>query len=355
MSRYNNPYLQTPSRQLKKSSLNLDHVPHLGMSKKLHSTRRWKAYLRRRQNAEMVKAQGRRKRPKKASPQRRMPRGRTFVSLPVPSTFSLVKNPEEVVALLREFEMYTRKHHISLDLSQVTTLTADAIATLIAGIQKADAYVRGNQPDDPTCREILLHSGFFHHVRSMQPLPPASTGLIRRRESKKVEPRIAQELIHFGTGAVCGTSERRPASYRTLIESMNNTHNHAAKESAPKETWWATVSIDKRRHRICYTFLDTGVGIFRSVRISPLRRVYRALGMTSDARILRDILEGRVESSTRIPHRGKGLPSIYRLLQNGRIESLVIVANGVYADVGKGEYKMLSTEFPGTLLYWETV
>ena len=151
-----------------------------------------------------------------------------------------------------------------------------------------------------------------------------------------------------------GTEGKCTAAYRVLIESMLNTHNHAAKPEANLETWWATVYADKARKRVCFTFVDTGVGIFKSVRLGTLRTLYRAFGVKTDADILRDMLHGKVESSTRIPYRGKGLPAIYNLSQLGRIKSLVIIANEVYANVSAGEYRMLPVAFRGTLLYWET-
>jgi hypothetical protein len=69
---------------------------------------------------------------------------------------------------------------------------------------------------------------------------------------------------------------------------------------------------------------------------------------------LRDILEGKIESRTGIPYRGKGLPAIYKAFLSGRISKLVIIANDVYANVADGDYRKMGTELGGTLLYWET-
>ena len=41
-------------------------------------------------------------------------------------------------------------------------------------------------------------------------------------------------------------------------------------------------------------------------------------------------------------------------MQAGRIKSLIIVANDVYADVANDDFRVLKTQFPGTLLYWES-
>jgi hypothetical protein len=84
-----------------------------------------------------------------------------------------------------------------------------------------------------------------------------------------------------------------------------------------------------------------------------LRTLYRFLGIRSDAYILREMLLGKVESSTGISYRGKGLPAVYRLSQLGKIQRLTIIANDVYANVSAGQYRILRIAFRGTLLYWE--
>ena len=111
--------------------------------------------------------------------------------------------------------------------------------------------------------------------------------------------------------------------------------------------------METPRGKGCYTFLDTGVGIFRSVRLGTIRNVYKTLGFEDDSGILKDILEGKIESRTGKHYRGKGLPAIYEKSQSGSIRSLVIIANDVYANVEKGEYRMIRNSFQGTLLYWE--
>ncbi len=169
-----------------------------------------------------------------------------------------------------------------------------------------------------------------------------------------MEPRTSRDLIHHGRRAIHGEARRCSAAYRTLIESINNTHNHAAGDGAAEETWWATVYADPERGRVCFTFVDTGVGIFRSVNIGVWRRIYKGLGLRDDADILRDILLGNVASRTGKPFRGKGLPAIYALSKSGEIKSLVIIANDVYGNVDRGEFRVMRTSFRGTLLYWET-
>jgi hypothetical protein len=268
--------------------------------------------------------------------------------------FSLVRNPEEAIAFLREARFMGERYHLTFDLRGITTMTSDAVAALVATIRAMpQTAVRGNLPSDAAVTEMLIQSGFFDFANSLNPLPTCTRGKIFQRQSKKVEPTVARDLIHIGTEAIHGVARTNFSTYRVLIESMSNTHNHAAKAYTGIQTWWATVYADHQSGRVCYTFLDTGVGIFRSLKLGQFRRVFRLAGLTDNVSILKDVLQGNVESRTGVRYRGKGLPAIYRRAQSGGIHSLTIITNDVHANIGTGEYKLLPTEFPGTLLYWE--
>jgi hypothetical protein len=328
------------------------------MSKKLYSSQRWKRRIKVRQEAQDRAARRRNERRRGRQKNRVITPAerRALHSVAAPEKFSIVDNPEEAIAFLSNLRFYAEKHNLDLDLSGVTYLTADAIAALVGTLvplQKVPVFIQGNLPRDQPAQDILVSSGFFEHFRPVQPLPKVSRGQILQEKSKKVQPDIARDLIHFGIKSLTGMPKRCNAAYRILIESMLNTHNHAAKYEAKRETWWATVYADSARNRVCFTFVDTGVGIFKSVRLSTLRTLYRFLGIRSDAYILREMLLGKVESSTGISYRGKGLPAVYRLSQLGKIQRLTIIANDVYANVSAGQYRILRIAFRGTLLYWE--
>lgn len=333
------------------------------MSKKLLSEKKWKEYLRIRQQAEQRNTARRRRGPRfsgtRAQKQEARNR-RRFQIVRAPSVFSIVNNPNDAMQFFTNLELYSSRYNIELDLSNVQTLTTDAIAALIATIERLDADMRGNLPYDPDAQRMLLESGFFDYVSSVQGLPSTPRGSIEQRKNTNVAPMTAKNLVHFGTKGIFGTSKRNTASYSTLIECMANTRGHAAGRNNPNragrrppETWWATVYADGGRKKICFTFVDTGVGIFRSVRIGVVRKIYDFFGGKDDTDILRDMLDGKVPSSTTLSFRGKGLPYMNRLARENRISSLVIVANDVYANVSSHNFTKLGNPFHGTLVYWE--
>jgi hypothetical protein len=334
------------------------------MSKKLYSTQKWKDYIRTRQEAEQRNARRRKTGSKFTGTvaQKQEARSRRqFQTVEAPSVFSIVNNPDEAMRFFINLELYSSRYNINLDLSKVETLTTDAIAALIATIRRLDVGMRGNLPGNADAQRMLLESGFFDYVSKTQELPKVKRGSIEQQKSKMVEPVVAAELVHFGTKGIFGSSQKCTAAYSTLIECMANTRNHASGRSdkktpekrKPPETWWATVYADAGRGKVCFTFVDTGVGIFRSVRLGMVRKIYNLFGGKNDADILRDMLEGKVPSSTSLSFRGKGLPYMNRLALQKRLCSLVIVANDVYANVSSGQFEMLGVQFHGTLVYWE--
>ncbi len=322
--------------------------------RKLITQRRWKDHLRRRQTSELYRRA--RVKPTYRAPKRKQ----GYRNLRVPTEFSFIHNVEAMNEFLQTLRFYAKTSHIALDLEEVIKITPEAIAALVATISPSsmpNTNIRGNLPLDPDAKRILLESGFFDHVRSTTELPKGRIGKIKERRSKRVEATTAWELIERGTAQAFGVGKRSPstrAAYTTLIELMGNTHNHAAKQGEETKTWWATAYGDLARRRVCYSFLDTGVGIFRSVNLHWVRKAFRRLGLGDNSKVLLEILEGRVESRTGLPYRGKGLPTIYKKSRSGNIKSLFIISNDVYADVSNNDYRTVNVPFPGTLLYWES-
>ena len=332
----------------------------LSMSKKLYSTQKWKNYLKSRQRYQLRRTRERGRRRREVIPLTRTRfRHLPFATLAVPSSFSIIQNPNETIAFLREFRYVAQRNNLTLDLAATTCITIDAITVLIAEILRLGGtrLVNGSLPRNESCRDLLIQSGFFDHVRSRNPLPPGKKGKISPRKSNQVEGDTAKELIRIGSEAAFGSPRKCRGAYSALVECMSNTHNHATgkREAHGAETWYLTVYGDALDGSVRYTFLDTGVGIFRSVRLNNLKKAYNRFFKGEDHRhILKDILEGKVASRTGLPFRGKGLPGIYKSFLAGRIKSLIIISNDVYANVASGDYRILGTQFPGTLVYWES-
>jgi hypothetical protein len=345
--------------------------------KKLYSEARWKAFSRKKQERELKRRMSRSGRVKYRTVQviatpkaERTPLTpyRKYTTIEAPRNFSFVNNTEEVIEFFDKMhDLFRNKKSVELDTSKCTSLTADTMTILISRLKDRSFTMgrsyRGNEPDDPKLRFIFAHSGFYDHVHAPRRRDKAQNfGSIERKKSKIVESPTAKALIHFATTTLFGQRRKLGGVYRVLVESMHNTVDHAhgrdisEKRVIPekyKEVWWATVYTDTTEKKAKFTFVDNGVGIFKSKNVSILKSIVQSLSLKTDAEILLEMLRGEHTSRTGLPYRGKGLPGIYRAFQEGRLENLIVITNNVYANVGRGEFRMMNRSFDGTFLHWE--
>lgn len=279
-----------------------------------------------------------------------------YFRLDVPQDFSFVNNTEVMIDFLNHLVDLNKKgKSISFDFRGVKSLTPDAIAVFLNQIndEKIVVNIRGNNPEDAEAKRIFLTSGFIHHIQYYNgERPKKDLGMIRKRDSKTVEAPTARDLITFAMETLTGRREYLPGIQRVFVECMSNTINHASK-TTHRKSWWSTVFCDTTRHKAYFTFLDYGVGIFKSVRIRPLLKMATVAGFKNHTDILWGLLEGDIGSRTGLSYRGKGLPAIRTVMKRGQIDTLLIVANDVYANVGEAASRIISPSFNGTLVHWE--
>jgi hypothetical protein len=134
---------------------------------------------------------------------------------------------------------------------------------------------------------------------------------------------------------------------------MLNTLNHAAVLGRPREPWWASVYVNSDIGRACFTFIDLGVGIFESHQLTLALNLKHAFRLLTRGELLKRIFCGEVQSTTREPGRGNGLPGMYEHCKARRIRNLTVIANNAIGNAETETYDVISGEFPGTLLYWE--
>ena len=335
--------------------------------KKLFVSRKWKNYLAARQKSQ-AKANARFSSQRKRRSRERYKRvkRREFKQtgrVEAPSVFSFISNPDGMIGFIDEVQVVSMSRNVFVDLTEVTEMTPDAVAGLLAMIQHCrivGSRISGNAPTAAKPREMLNNSGFRSHVRSAPGFTSVpSKGRIgkfaksRETTSDRFNQDLALELIHFATLQLTGTAQHHWPSYSALGEAMLNTLNHASKKGEPKEPWWASVYYDEERKRACFTFLDLGVGIFKSHTLTTNLKFRSLVGLLNAAQLLEKLLKGEIPSSTRIQGRGNGLPEMYESCKTGRIRTLRVIANQAYGDAEADRYAVLSSPFEGTLLYWE--
>jgi hypothetical protein len=278
-----------------------------------------------------------------------------FESLKAPSNFSFVENTVAVLSYLENIQKHIKhRKPVLINLKEITNLTNDAIVLLLALVKNPTITkgvpIKGNYPRDEELKKIFQESGVFKaNDNDDEP-----KNYILTRQNKKAEGGMANELIKRATSIVFGQEARCPGVYRALMESMANTCYHAKPQQIGHETWWLTVYHDRKENKVSFAFIDLGVGIFKSSNISGFREKLSTLfGIKDNRDVLKEIISGRKMSSTKIPYRGKGLPTIYKGLERNYYSNLKLISNDVKADLSANKYEKLTKEFSGTFLYWE--
>jgi hypothetical protein len=324
--------------------------------KRLRTTAKYKRLMRIRHLRSLYTV--RRKKQLQAQPHKRV---LPLVHVAAPETFSMKDNPEDTIRFLTSVASVGGNKRVFVDLARTTVITSDASAVLAATIEseRCQAKVFGNWPHAKAARQLLLDSGFRQRVRTDLPPGDDEKGTIVGRKvyldriHTAVVPEPARQLVEFAKDKLGRESEDKP-SYGILIDVMSNTFTHASAVMEGQVSWWATVYCDTERGKACYCFVDLGVGIFKSKSFQQRVRYVLRTGLSAKAERMRALLHRQIPSRTGLPYRGKGLPWIYESGLAGRIESLAIIANDIYARPLQDEYRALSRPFHGTFLYWET-
>lgn len=278
--------------------------------------------------------------------------------LVAPENFSFINNTEVLIKFFNDMEkLFKKGHDVFIDFSGIKLLTPDSLAVLVSKIKdenfNRNMNVGGNEPEDEQLKEQFVRSGFYNVVVPQSKSKEPATGSFRQKRSKKVEPETSDDLINFVTKKLYGKYRKSGGVTNALLESMSNTRGHAAGTGGGHERWWATAHCDTKAKKAYYSFVDNGVGIFRSKKPHILASALKLLGIKTNAELLEKMLHRQIPSRTKIPYRGRGVPSIYNSLIRGDIGNLIIVTNDVYAKVQQSEYRRLTRPFSGTFLYWE--
>lgn len=297
-------------------------------------------------------------------------RYRDYYHVKAPLILSLVNNHEEVICFINEIKAHLeRKHKVFVVLSNVMTLTDDAIVVLLSSmIRFRENHIdfNGNYPKSKKAAEKLEKSGFFDYLykNGADALSVKSmNSSIYTHGYKRADAAFASRMIEASSKVIWGESRRCPGVQNTFTELMANTYKHASGGVEGEHHWWVSMTKDYEHKKVVFGFVDYGVGIFRSLKNkSPDDKLYGGLQKLlqkfpladNNAKMMKLILEGELhKTATLQSNRGRGLPYIHSCQKDNSIDSLVIISNNVYADVKNGEYKLLDNEFIGTFVTWE--
>ena len=288
-----------------------------------------------------------------------------------PTVFSLLDNPEEVIAFINKIEMaFNKRKKVYVLLDEIEKINNGAIIVLLSTMFQFRANkisFNGTFPKNKEAREKLEKSGFlstlYGNVKNEEIYNIGNEGeSIFTHAQKKVDAVLSDRLIQLASQSVWGENRRCIGVQRVFLELMQNTNNHAVLGKEGEKHWWVSITKDDKEKKVAFSFMDYGVGVFKSLENKDItskffgwfEKLKSAVGFETNAQVLKLILEGVLHRTvTKSYFRGKGLPGIFDALKNNHISNLHIITNDVFADVSNDTYYLLKNKINGTFVYWE--
>ena len=293
-----------------------------------------------------------------------------YKQIEAPATLSLINNESLTLDFLRKLQVcYKNRKKVAVLLDGVVSMTTDAISVLLSNMvhyKAARIGFNGTRPRDQVSAFKLESSGFFMYLYGMEAMSEKDSYSFKKMNNyiythgqKTVDASLADKLVKFASEVVWGEPRRCPGIQTTLVELMHNTHDHAGEYKGEKH-WWISVEHDEQAHVATFSFLDFGVGIFRSLANKKQGEpLYGALDyiiqrfpmITTEADRLQLILEGKVRlTQFNEYYRGKGLRNIYLKHHRNQISDLSIISNYASFRANINDYHSISNEFIGTFI-----
>jgi hypothetical protein len=295
-----------------------------------------------------------------------------YNKIKAPENFTLIGNPEPVIDFVTKLQnCFDNKQKVFVVLRNVKKIDYDAIVVLLSTMVRFKSKrigFNGDFPSDKTANDILTESGFFKNLfkqfkdEERYNINTNQNNLIHTHAYKNVDSVLSSKVIEQASQTIWGGKRRCQGTQRTFLELMLNTNNHATFGKEGDKHWWLSVNHRKKEKKVCFSFVDYGVGVFKSLENKPednkfygaINKMRSIFGFTNNAELLKLILNGELHKTvTGAYYRGKGLPGIYDAFMRNSFSNLVIITNDVYADIYKGIFKKINSNFRGTFIYWE--
>jgi hypothetical protein len=295
-----------------------------------------------------------------------------FKQVSAPRIFSLNANTEQVIEFLKQVEeCYNKKLKIFVVLRNVEEIDYGALIVLLSIMVKFKAKrikFNGDFPKSEIVTRRLIKSGFFENLNKTfresdtYQIAGSEEGGFATHADKRVDPVLGDRLIKFASKAIWSEERRCQGIQRILLELMQNTNNHAEIGKSGEKHWWVSVNHLREKNKVCFAFVDFGVGVFRSLDNKPMNskwfkwseKMQKRFKYGNNADLLQLMLDGKFhETVTGKYFRGKGLPGIADVQKRNQISRLIIITNDAYCSLDECNFKTMSRSFTGTYVYWE--
>ena len=283
------------------------------------------------------------------------------IEMKVPALLSISENIIETMGFLKELELTILKRRVVLRFKGVDKCEPDALLYLISIMDRtiiANGFVdvAGDLPDNLSCRESIIESGFFDFVDKKPAYwhPHTNDKVLTIKAGVKTKPTDAVAVVDFVKRHLpTVTHDFLSSFYITLIEMMTNTRAHAFKIRDKSSKWYVMAKVDDGVVQV--VFLDGGLGIPETLHKNWYERCQSLLsGLThsnTDSVLLRSALNGEFRTQTRERYRGKGMPAINTFSRHAFVKDFLLLSRRGIINYSKNEI-VLEDSFSGTLYEW---
>lgn len=321
-----------------------------------------KSFLKRKAYIKWVKESDRREYRRKKRYEKYLSsiKGYTFKSPKPPQVFSFINNPDMMLSYFEDcWKHFQRWNSVDFNLSNITDLTFDALALLLAKIKDPKFFKtwssRWKEPNDLKLKNLFLSSGFLDHVQSNNKPSNFNGEMIHHESNIRVMPKIwskVYDCIHRHSLF----SWRMPQLYNIFIEAMANTTNHAW----DKCNWWLFHYEEPETNISKICFIDLWIWIIESLdkKTKTWWETFKDfISIPINSNKLSKIMNWEVEipSSTGERKRWNWLIQMKGFSEFDNINNFTIITNNVYYQPKLNISRNLKSNFKWTFIYWEVL
>ena len=214
-------------------------------------------------------------------------------------------------------------------------------------------------PTNQAVLSILDGVGYFQYYQQTVTLRPENnSGILGHlRESGVKQAALAAFIRPLPAGLI-----KTSLLYEALIEAAQNTDEWAYRREQPDRFWWLLACHPPKSGEISICFIDLGVGIPTTIRTRFLDRLPGPFSVKGSELIQKAVMEGHY-SRTKKENRGRGLPTLRRLIDSVAQGEMTVVSRGSYFRYSKAKETPKSpvlacelrkgSDLRGTVITWK--
>lgn len=279
-----------------------------------------------------------------------------------------------VVRMAYAEELLKAGNTVVFNFHNTEEISIDALAYLLGNIEhfleRFGKKINGTYSQYERVNRLFRESGFLRLLKYPEKKTdgfPFDDGLVhltfrtgrfvKAGEIKPLQEEVTKNNIDIPQGFA-------KQIFRALSEAMLNVHHHAytsakykmSRHHNIKGKWWLGAQFDKERGLLSFVIYDIGAGIPATMPLNYdknyLMKFQEPDCQCTDADLIFAATR-KGKTSTRKRHRGRGLPDMHQIVENGRGELKIYSGKGRYYHSGVSSFKhKLEHSCAGTLVVW---